>query len=316
MATRYPDESAVRQLITRTKEELDNRLAYSSNTNLINNWYFGDPVNQLGKTEYTDTTGNSSLHTIDKWTAVRATMKVDDGCIKVNTSKSTAATGWIGYKLVPEELGLVGKTCVYSILFDNELYSFKFTYPARGQKSVTLQFSLNNVQCIMQIEYVEDKNFSSVQLFINKSDIEFSIVAVKLELGDRQTLARKIDGKWVLIDPIPDKGERLMICKRYYQQYGIGLTGLVQNGKVRFTIPFSVTMRATPSVSLLKKSIKFNSDKDYTLNSASIESKIVTADGCQYIVLSGTFADSTPANGTVLYYNESDPLFAFDADYS
>ena len=45
------------------------------------------------------------------------------------------------------------------------------------------------------------------------------IIAVKLEKGTEQTLARQQAGAWVLCDPPPDYGEELLKCQRYFQLF-------------------------------------------------------------------------------------------------
>lgn len=43
------------------------------------------------------------------------------------------------------------------------------------------------------------------------------IIACKLELGTRQTLAHRSNGEWVLNEPVPDHTVELMKCQRYFQ---------------------------------------------------------------------------------------------------
>ena len=49
--------------------------------------------------------------------------------------------------------------------------------------------------------------------FIGSTDNSATIIAIKLELGDTQTLAHKENGVWVL-NEIPDFGEQLRRCQR------------------------------------------------------------------------------------------------------
>ena len=53
---------------------------YRTNPNLLDNWYFGNPVNQRGQTEYTEDT----TYTIDRWwLQYDTTLSVVDGGIKI-----------------------------------------------------------------------------------------------------------------------------------------------------------------------------------------------------------------------------------------
>ena len=46
-----------------------------------------------------------------------------------------------------------------------------------------------------------------------------TLIAAKLELGTRSTLARLVDGEWVLKDPPPNFQQELAKCQRMYQIY-------------------------------------------------------------------------------------------------
>ena len=74
-----------------------------------------------------------------------------------------------------------------------------------------------------------------------------TVLAIKLELGSVQTLARKEGDTWVLNDPPPDKALELAKCQRYYERdfvdrgYGIADT----NTGVSIFIPYKVPKRAS-----------------------------------------------------------------------
>lgn len=83
-----------------------------------------------------------------------------------------------------------------------------------------------------------------------------TFVAVKLEIGSQQTLAHQdADGNWVL-NEIPDYGEQLRRCQRYYFKSASAQNSsfmvLASSTDYAFdTCNFPVTMRAVPSVQLL-----------------------------------------------------------------
>ena len=78
---------------------------------------------------------------------------------------------------------------------------------------------------------------------------EATIKAIKLELGSQQTLAHQENGKWVP-NEIPDYGEQLRRCQRYFFKVGdasrycsLG-NGVARDAQyVSITIPTPVTMR-------------------------------------------------------------------------
>lgn len=78
------------------------------------------------------------------------------------------------------------------------------------------------------------------------------LVAVKLELGDQQTLAHKEGDKWVL-NEIPDYGEQLRRCQRYAVEENYHTTvGQLNYDGDRFiiSVQFPCTMRTSPVITL------------------------------------------------------------------
>ena len=100
--------------------------------------------------------------------------------------------------------------------------------------------------------------------YISEDILEYRIevnggqyVAVKLELGDQQTLAHQENGVWVL-NEIPDYGEQLAMCQRYQftnitddavngASIGVAAIGLGTN-ELYASIQYPVEMRATPVI--------------------------------------------------------------------
>lgn len=81
-----------------------------------------------------------------------------------------------------------------------------------------------------------------------------TFVAAKLELGTHQTLTHKdVNGNWVP-NEIPNCGEQLARCQRYYQVIpaNVMLSGIVtaSNTVLSVTAFLSQTMRTTPTVSI------------------------------------------------------------------
>lgn len=78
-----------------------------------------------------------------------------------------------------------------------------------------------------------------------------TIIAAKLELGNRQTLAHQEDGEWILNDPPPNKALELEKCKRYYMNFPseIRIVGFSNAGGsgIGIIIANSCAMRATPT---------------------------------------------------------------------
>ena len=105
-----------------------------------------------------------------------------------------------------------------------------------------LTAGLKEVQCTKPVK--------RVMFQINKNGGSVKIKAAKLEYGDRQTLAHQdADGNWVL-NEIPDYGEQLARCQRYYlsnkQRNAYGKSASATTAYV--DIPTPVTMRALPAI--------------------------------------------------------------------
>lgn len=222
-----------------------------SNPNLLDNWYFLDPVNQRGKTEYT-----AAEYTIDRWKNENAsgTVTLNDGSVtfswdRANSSEYAAFIQALDYK------ELVGKVFTWSLVAsgtgliylaanDNSRVAITLTNEPKLY-SITAQLeTLSWLQDHAHFRIIADGNTSLTG--------EIKIFAVKLELGSIQTLAHQdVDGNWVLNDPPPNKALELAKCQRYfYYRVGAWCSGYFSGEKALIFIPLPSRMRATPSVSI------------------------------------------------------------------
>lgn len=216
-----------------------NQLGTFVRPNLLDNWYFGRPVNQRGQTEYT---GN--VYYIDRWRSWdgdSASLSVVSGGIKI------AGTLYQYFEpAVFEELW--GKTVAISLLLaDGTLYTDYFalkradwyTVPIKAHGLDSVQFGINNNNFGN-----ENNNFFRVQP-ATIGTLSDTILAAKLELGPTQTLAHREGDRWV-INEMPDYGEQLRRCQRYYQVLSsIYWAAKNDDGAYRLTIPIA-RMRTTP----------------------------------------------------------------------
>ena len=99
-------------------------------------------------------------------------------------------------------------------------------------------------------------NLQSVSWFYIPAGCKIKIHAVKVELGDTQTLAHKENGVWVL-NEIPDFGEQLRRCQRYFQRHEINTNAFIPavmfGGELNFAhffIPFLTKMRTVPTATV------------------------------------------------------------------
>lgn len=287
--------------------EINTGFSYVSNPNLLDNWYFANPVNQRGQTEYT----GAFVYTIDRW-------QIGDGSI----SLSVAADGIVlkggnnvstDYTYTRVERLPVGKY-TFSVLF------------ADNTANVVLSTKLTDISAI---QGVESREASGVLALTWDQPEEFKadnayfrvhapgsvkILAAKLELGSTQTLAHKEGERWVL-NEVPDYGEQLRRCQRdylrikassAYMRFGVS-TPYTDTSAGAF-IQFPNQMRAVPVLSFGGNFALFDGDQFHsvTLSSDTMSPYNATL----------RFTGSTqPTKGAqLLAYNDDNAYIAFSAD--
>lgn len=215
---------------------------YRTNPNLLDNWYFGNPVNQRGQTEYT---GNAT-YSIDRWwTQYDTTLSIVDGGIKIGGK-------WDVQQYF--ENTLPNATYTLSLLYKDRTGSdpLRLLIGNRTDGDIA-QTESKNASGILSITFstaaLNKANFG----FTGSTDNSATIIAAKLELGDTQTLAHKENGVWVL-NEIPDFGEQLRRCQRYlFSARGTTNYVCVGSGYISadgteavIVVPTPVSLRATP----------------------------------------------------------------------
>lgn len=207
------------------------------NPNLLDNWYFGNPVNQRGQMEYT-----SFGYTVDRWILINANINVKESELSIS---SVAYDNNFSQKIESKLWEyMVGKTITISFLVKN--ITGRWVVASGNNK-------IYGTMTEIGLHKFTDKLVESVtdafHIFSLGGDAggQIDIIAAKLELGSTQTLAHLENGNWVL-NEIPDYGEQLRKCQRYYQVHP-AIYWLPQNadGTNRLTIPIP-DMRAFPVV--------------------------------------------------------------------
>ena len=216
--------------------------------NLLDNWYFADPINQRGQTSYT-----GAVYGVDRWrSSTGNTISVESSGLRITGSNDTSFSNMIQQN-IPEELlnALDGKTVTASILVSENtgggavaarLGTAAGSAVTTGLSTYTVTFNKSS------------HSYFSIQCATPKA-ANFVVQAVKLELGTQQTLARKaVDGTWTLIDPPPNKAEELTKCQRYfyrkkgtgsYSNYGNGYINSANGAFIFVNVP---EMRVAPTV--------------------------------------------------------------------
>ncbi len=192
--------------------------------NLLDNWYFGNPVNQRGQTSYS----GGWAYTIDRWMS-------SDG---VTLGDGYIATNRLFYQKLDTHVfnAIKGKTVTVSVLLqDGRLASETHTFYASGYREI----NVNGVLIYFGADIPgHGLNFPTVTIGNGQN-----IVAIKLELGTEQTLAHKENGVWVL-NEIPDYRQELAKCQHYLLMGRIrGVPTNRWGSHIGFSVPTPVTVR-------------------------------------------------------------------------
>ncbi len=226
-----------------TAQEIDDAVDLApqlSNPNLLDNWYFAHPVNQRGQTSYT-----GSGYGIDRWILGGASI-VTAALTANGITLTRAATSWATmFQKIENSNDLLGKVVTFSFLTaDNRLVSGTLTLPTSLNGSAAI-FAEDNVTRWYLDYYAGASGFDFRIIQNNETVIDaVTIKAAKLELGTTQTLAHQENGVWVL-NEIPDYGEQLARCQRYFQTFA------TESLRHADALDFRPVMRATPALSTI-----------------------------------------------------------------
>lgn len=229
--------------------QINTGFSYISNPNLLDNWYFANPVNQKGKTKYG---GNG--YTIDRWflSNVNGTILIQDDGLNITLDKNCNYS-----QRLP--ISLSGKTVTFSILAENVVGPAyisirKYNFEWFGDESrIPIHDGLTTITYTIPAESA-DNRMVCISNIDDVSQVSAKVKAAKLELGPTQTLAHQENGVWVL-NEVPEYGDQLRRCQRYALKIGDAVhycslgNGIARDGQfVSITIPMPVTMRTVPSL--------------------------------------------------------------------
>lgn len=217
---------------------VSNQLGTFVRPNLLDNWYFGRPVNQRGESEYT-----GSGYTVDRWTA-------KEGVVSLSSSGLTLQNStWLDQ--------------IIENLIENRIYTISLL-TANGvllagtgllNKDSFISVRIDGGGYI-DISYHADVSGYYVELARADAAQPLSILAAKLELGPTQTLAHREGDRWVL-NEVPEYGDQLRRCQRYYYQVHYNqyeTIGFAYDGPeyAFIIIPLPTEMRgATPTLKII-----------------------------------------------------------------
>lgn len=175
-----------------------------SNPNLLDNWYFADPINQRGQKTYT-----GIGYCIDRWRSwLRPDneITVNDGYVTVKAQIAQVIENNV-------KSNLIGKQATISVLLNSGVLLSASGVVLPNSTGILLGTENTGNQIIL---FLSPEGEFSFQINI-WNNIDIDVKAAKLELGSVQTLAHQDpDGKWILNDAPPNKALELAKCQRYY----------------------------------------------------------------------------------------------------
>ena len=275
------------------------------NRNLLDNWYFGNPVDQrggyvvlpgttyydntwtavgtttgylkidsiiptggawitIGGTQYLVSAPSDSVvrgyvgagYTVDRWKLVESAhvVTIEAGSITLRKPANTADFVYAQYFEGATLEFLRGKTATISVMDSNgNVYSKTLLIPASGMFDSDNLYIGDNWW--IDLIVLPSGDFYIRFVSITKAETTLGIQAAKLELGSQQTLAHQdADGNWVL-NEVPDYGEQLRRCQRYFVRinnvYASGQVASNNTSFVDFAMP--VPLRTNPVLTVRSK---------------------------------------------------------------
>lgn len=246
-------------LLNLTAEELDSLKGYS-NRNLLDNAYFKGggsqqgggqfPINQRGQTSY-EALGIA----IDRWNLRNGvTLTLESVGIQISRIASSSIEMIAQSLPASSWTRIAGMPVTLSALINGKLGSVSFTFPTNMDALFdSPEIVVDNLSG--DVYGTPNLNTCSVRFFSTEA-AAWTIQAVKLELGNHQTLAyQDEDGNWQLFET-PDYAEELVKCRYYFRRYGVSPFGQiylppalgVSGTEANFSI-VSEPMRIAPTIS-------------------------------------------------------------------
>ena len=234
---------------------ISSAVKYRVNPNLLDNWFFGRPVNQRGQVEYS----GDFIYTIDRWQLGdgNISLSVADGGIALKGS-GVAGSDYIFTRV--ERLPVA--KYVYTILFSGNTDQVVLTSKLTDNAVITAVAS-RAASGVLSLTWDQATEFTSSDAYFRiHAPGSVKVLAAKLELGDAQTLTHKENGVWVL-NEIPDFGDQLRRCMYYAEKIEDGNTPVITNAtfipagatSATFVLPYE-RKRTSPS-------IRFNDVSNY-----------------------------------------------------
>ena len=236
-----------------TAQQIDDGLNIArgvSNPNLLDNWYFGNPVNQRGRTEYTESGYTFDRWLLDQWNTTRVACSIVTKGLRVRGEASGPCSTSIKQFVEGIRAGCQVTASVLVTDFTVGSSVRLFIRTNSGVRLTNVRFSKHGLYSVTTTLPDDFEGNLMIEIGQGGSDggngnTDFTVLATKLELGSQQTLAHQDEnGNWVL-NEIPDYGEQLRRCQRYFQTFA------TESLRHTDAIDFRPVMRTNPALSTI-----------------------------------------------------------------
>ena len=247
--------------------------------NLLDNWYFAGggttgtfPINQRGQTSY----AVDSEYSIDRWRMENyqsvLTLTLQPDCIKLQKTIGSYNPGV--YQILSNQ-ELVGKTATISVIYRGTgLSNMRISAPGLANGYIfqdSAEWTLTSSTYTIAagaVGNISNQVFVGFQVMQATQTTDYlEVLAIKLELGENQTLAyQDANGNWNLF-VTPKYGNELYECQRYYKTlegaYAAGSTARVAQS-IYVWIPGEMSTTTPSLINFDGSQIFFYKDGAYT----------------------------------------------------
>lgn len=183
---------------------------YGKGRQLLRNWLFCDdgefPINQRGNTVYT-----GAGPTIDGWMLTGGTLELRalSGMLGLTAPENQ----YCDFYQIVDGSGKAptGGIFSFSLMINGGLYSGHTNLGAAGIGNEVVVYEDNRLQLVLE-NLSSAKIKATIRMFAGKAA---NLIAAKLEMGYKSTLAIRDGYSTYLLDPLPEYGEELAKCQRY-----------------------------------------------------------------------------------------------------
>lgn len=235
------------------------------NPNLLDNYYFVNPINQRNKSEYIST---STSYTIDRWRFFESNV-VSVSVIPNVGLKQTGTGTWRGFAQLVDQYMESGTQLTFSVILKNNLTTTSTAFillngwalsdnlnSTNGSYDILTARSILLQPLQYKIYYSTvtlNQSIKQIKCLIGNINTPYDItwIGAKLEVGSKQTLGEVInDGGGYIVYDIPNPEVQLARCQRYLVPINNGVTAsmhIISSGNSGTTFwPTPVTMRINP----------------------------------------------------------------------